>query len=60
MNALYISRNKREGLYVGVKAGQHTRDKMLHVKEGISLILCRKPAAPTALCVRNYRDGVWK
>lgn len=54
-----ISRNKREGLYVGVKAGLHTRAKMLHVKEGIPLTFCRKPSAPCALCVRNYREGVW-
>lgn len=54
------SRNKREGLYVGVKNGTHTRAKMLHAKDGISLIFCRKPSEPCALCVRNYREEVWK
>lgn len=53
------SRNKREGLYVGVKEGMHTRAKMLHIKDGISLIFCRKPSWACALCVRNYREGVW-
>lgn len=54
------SRNKREGLYVGVMASQHTRAKVLSKVHGISLIFVRKPCAPAALAVRMYRDGVWK
>jgi len=55
-----MSRNKKEGLYVGVNKGKHTRAKILSAVHGISLIFVRKPAAPTAFAVRMYRNGVWK
>lgn len=53
------SRNKREGLYVGVEAGRHTRAKMLSTKHHISLMFCKRPHNSCALAVRRYREGVW-
>ena len=53
------SRNKREGLYVGVSSGLHTRAKVLSTKHGISLMFCKRPHHSCALAVRSYREGVW-